>query len=144
MRLFIVVFGVDDKIAREHKILARGTKQVISGCDDVHYWNATVAASHGMAVSKAGMCAPQLTCGGLGSLQCPMAKHYCDYQVPDQGWCGIMDPGGTCWGLPQKCPSVMIGPQFRKCSSGPSEPCISECEGIKAEHPYYFDQTCPV
>jgi hypothetical protein len=120
-------------------------KSPVCGCDHVNYWNQSVAASHGMAVNSAGECPQQgaAHCGGLGMLPCPMAKHFCDYQVQNQNACGIMDPMGICWGMPLQCPGIVVGPYYQPCVA-PGNQCLTECEAIKTESTFYQDPQCPV
>ncbi|MBI4705947.1 MAG: hypothetical protein HY744_33050 [Deltaproteobacteria bacterium] len=114
----------------------------VCGCDDVTYWNETVAASHGMAVATAGVCAKPKMCGGIASIKCPSPKHYCGYPVKDELGCKMSDPGGACWGLPDKCPTLGIGGQERKCSDQKG-PCLYECDALKSGGLFYHDGTCP-
>jgi hypothetical protein len=112
----------------------------VCGCDGVTYWNASVAARHGMAVAQGGACSPGKTCGGFANLQCPSGAS-CNYHIPDKGTCGGADLGGTCWTVPATCmPGIGFGPNTRACAS---LSCTDECDLIKLMTPWYVDNTCP-
>ncbi len=113
----------------------------VCGCDGVNYWNATVAGTHAMSVASNGECSAAAFCGGFGSLQCPSTAHYCSHIRQSSQECSVADMGGVCWGMPQQCPVILIGPQHSLCYS---TPCISLCDAIKSQQPFYFDSSCPV
>jgi hypothetical protein len=118
-------------------------KAPVCGCDGATYWNASVAASHGMAVSAAGECVAAKTCGGFGNLQCPptpAGQLSCNMSGPDASVCLVSDQGGGCWGMPASCPVRVIGPTTRACG-GVS--CEGECELIKQGTTFYEDVSCP-
>jgi hypothetical protein len=116
------------------------TRAPVCGCDGVTYWNATVAASHGMPLQATGVCQPEKTCGGIANLKCPMGAS-CNRHVADALACGASDSAGTCWAAPAACTTMVgFGPQTRACGS-PS--CAGECDLIKTEQPWYDDNTCP-
>ena len=103
------------------------------------YWNDSVAANAGVAVKAADACkSGAKTCGGLIGGQCPKGT-YCNYSLTSSGMCGALDLSGVCWGVPAKCPSVLIGPNTRQCGA---KVCASECELIKKQAYYYTDSTC--
>lgn len=113
----------------------------VCGCDDVTYWNSTVAANAGVPAKAAGRCADTAkTCGGVGAQQCPKGST-CGYEFDSGGQCGILDPKGKCWGTPAKCPVSAIGPTTRECGGGAK--CEGACELIKAEKMFFKDNTCP-
>jgi hypothetical protein len=114
-------------------------KTPVCGCDDVTYWNASVAKKQGQSVVKTGACAPGKTCGGFANLKCPGAAT-CAYQLSDSGQCNIADIGGNCWATPTACPPVVIGSKTRACGAGK---CADECTLIKGSASYYTDSTCP-
>lgn len=119
-----------------------GTRMPMCGCDGVTYWNTTIAASHGMAVSSPGECGPaaKLTCGGFGGIVCPPGAS-CNYEVPDKQGCGLADAGGACWAVPKTCGGgVGFGPNTRECNAAV---CKDECELIKSEVLWFVDNTCP-
>jgi hypothetical protein len=112
----------------------------VCGCDGLTYWNASVAAAHGMAAKGSGQCNPSESCGGFAGIPCPTGAR-CNYHLSSQASCGIADQTGTCWVVPATCPSIMIGPTTRQCSAAT---CTGECELIKAGVMWYVDNTCPV
>lgn len=116
-----------------------GDKAPVCGCNDVTYWNTSVAKKNGQAVATSAACAPGKTCGGFGGLQCPGAAA-CAYQLFDSSGCNIADNAGTCWEMPAVCPPVVIGSKTRACGAGK---CDDECNLIKKSTSYYTDSTCP-
>ena len=116
------------------------TRQPVCGCDGVTYWNASVAAKHGMPAQSLGECSPAKTCGGFANQQCP-AGASCNYRQADKTGCGIADGSGTCWTVPSVCvPMAGIGPQTRGCGSAS---CTDECDLIKLQTLWYPDSSCP-
>ena len=115
-------------------------KLPVCGCDGATYWNDSVAASHGMAVSSAGECAPGKFCGGFGNIQCA-AGLVCNHGGADASICNIADGGGYCWGMPAMCePMVGFGPDTRACNA---PVCTDECVLIKTGGAWYPDPSCP-
>ncbi len=102
-------------------------KSPVCGCDGITYWNGTVAANAGISVSAKGACKPGKTCGGLIGAQCPSGT-FCNYALTSAAMCAASDLAGSCWGLPTKCPTILIGPTTRACSA---KVCASECDLIK-------------
>jgi len=117
-------------------------KVPLCGCDGASYWNAATAAKYGMPIASSGECGQTKFCGGFGNLPCPHADHYCAYDVQNAAGCNVSDVGGECWGMPNMCPQITIGTQYRKCLG--SLTCVDECAAIKSSATYYFDNTCPV
>jgi hypothetical protein len=118
-------------------------KAPVCGCDGATYWNASVAASHGTPVSSAGECPAPEFCGGFGNLPCPATlagRLSCNYGGNDASVCLISDQGGACWGMPAKCPSIVIGATTRACGAAS---CDDECELIKQGVTFYPDLSCP-
>ena len=109
------------------------------GCDNVTYWNVSVAKKQGQAVASNAACAPSKTCGGFANLKCPGAAS-CAYLLADSSGCNIADGGGTCWAMPAVCPPIVIGSKTRACGAGK---CGDECGLIKSSTSYYADSTCP-
>lgn len=113
----------------------------VCGCDEITYWNGTVAANAGVAAKAAGRCgASAKGCGGIAGQKCPKGS-FCGYELDNGGQCAILDPRGKCWGVPSKCPAILIGPVTRGCGE---VKCEGACELIKAEKPFYKDNTCPM
>jgi hypothetical protein len=114
----------------------------VCGCDQVTYWNASVAARRATGVRSPGACSPGLTCGGIASLNCP-SRAVCNLEVPSAAACVTADLGGRCWELPTGgCPAVAagVGPNTRRCNANQ---CADLCQLINAEQPFYVDNSCP-
>jgi hypothetical protein len=116
-----------------------GDRAPVCGCNDVTYWNASVAKKQGQPVASSAACAPAKTCGGFANLKCPGAAT-CAHQLVDSSQCNIADGSGTCWAMPVVCPPIVIGANTRACGAGK---CAAECDLIKSSTPYYVDSTCP-
>lgn len=114
------------------------TRTPVCGCDDVTYWNASVAALAGMSVKAQGECKAPKTCAEMGAKCSAGAK--CNYHLPNGGACGALNHSGTCWMLPKQCPQIIIGPQTRECGANT---CTPECDLIKGEKVYWTDNSCP-
>lgn len=108
------------------------------GCDGVTYWNATVAAHHGVSVRKPGACTADVAakCGGLGPAACPNAS-FCNQKTTKAG-CGIVDGNGVCWQIPAICPPAV--PITSRACVGLT--CADECTLIRKQQTWYED-TCP-
>ena len=118
-------------------------EKVVCGCDGVSYWNDCLRAENGSAAATAGACGTNATtCGGIAGIACP-GKSTCAYPLKSSASCGISDPAGVCWGLPQQCPVVVIGGSERYCSS-PSLTCASRCAALESGKTFYTDNTCPI
>jgi hypothetical protein len=116
------------------------SKVAVCGCDGLDYWNASVAATSGMAVKATGLCASGGTgCGGFAGLSCP-TKASCSYEVSDATGCNASDLGGRCWVIPASCTAPTIGPNTRACNS---LSCTDECNLTKLGVTWYVDNTCP-
>lgn len=116
------------------------TRQPHCGCDNITYWNPTVAAAQGVSVRDAGACAPGVTCGGFAGLDCP-GTAFCNYRVDNMMECNVSDQSGSCWALPPMCPQIVIGPTSRRCVGGPA--CVDECTIIRQQQTWWVDNTCP-
>ena len=111
------------------------------GCNGVTYWNTSVAHKAGVPVRKNGICNNDVArCGGIAPVQCP-AGSTCNIQVAKKSECGQSDGAGACWGMPEKCPTVVIGGRAHAC--GPVGACGDECTAIRKGTVWYDDQTCP-
>jgi hypothetical protein len=117
----------------------------VCGCDGVNYWNANTAAAYGMAVEANGECSQPTTCAPSDATPCPSTRQFCAQLVSNQAAC-VVDPSlasGVCWGMPEMCPPTVSTP-WRPCNSTlPNEPCVGECEAIKAKRKHFQDNTCP-
>jgi hypothetical protein len=109
----------------------------VCGCDDVTYWNETIAHGHGVSVKANAACTTGKTCGGIANLKCP-ADTFCNYEGGSVTACAASDAAGKCWGVPAACPSAG-GAKFRACGAA----CNGRCQQIKAESTFYSDITCP-
>jgi hypothetical protein len=116
-----------------------GDRAPVCGCDNVTYWNVSVAKKQGKAVASNAACAPGKTCGGFANLKCPGAAS-CAYQLADSALCNAADLGGSCWAMPDVCPPIVLGSKTRACGAGK---CADECSLIKSSTSYYTDTTCP-
>jgi hypothetical protein len=132
--------GCGTGVCRQRAKTETGVRNPVCGCDSVTYWNPSVAASHGMAVSSSGPCATPKPCGGFAGTNCPSGAQ-CNYRQADKNGCGIADASGTCWVIPASCPPVVIGSQSRPCNSNT---CTDECNLIKDGTPWFLDTTCPM
>jgi hypothetical protein len=110
----------------------------VCGCDNVTYWNDTVAASRfGMSVKASGQCAGAAACTANGANKC-QGDLSCNLSIQSAIQCGaIGNAVGTCWGLPSNC--VTPNGKLTACG-GPK--CTGACEAIRAEKPFYSDITC--
>lgn len=116
-----------------------GDRAPVCGCDNITYWNVSVAKSQGKAVASSAACAPGKTCGGFANLKCPGAAS-CSYQLADSALCNAADLGGSCWAMPAVCPPIGAGAKTRACGAGK---CGDECNLIKSSTSCYADSTCP-
>jgi hypothetical protein len=113
-----------------------GAKSPACGCDGIDYWNATTAATFGMAVASSGTCAVAATCGGIAGSPCP-AGRTCTLMFGDASACNLADASGVCWGMPAICDA---GSGFRQCGS---LSCNSECAARASGTIFYPDNSCP-
>ena len=109
------------------------------GCDNVTYWNETIAGGFGANVKAAGVCPPltAATCKP-STMKCAVGRS-CNL---DASQCAVATPNGVCWGLPTICPG---DPTERACggSSG-SGSCISYCTAARNEKTFFKDTlNCP-
>jgi hypothetical protein len=110
----------------------------VCGCDDVTYWNESIAHAHGVSVTKNAACAPAKMCGGIANIKCP-ADTFCNYEGKDISTCASSDEAGNCWGVPSTCPAGGGTAKFRACGAAT---CDGRCQQIKAESTFYSDLTC--
>jgi hypothetical protein len=112
-------------------------KGPVCGCNGVTYWNASVAANHGMAVAADGEC-PGWSChtafpaGPI--IECPAGA------VCVTPYCPIVDGWwGSCWVGPVTCPSGEPK-KWRSCETGS---CATECEVVQTGWWWEVDAGCP-
>lgn len=105
------------------------------GCDGVSYWNAALAASFGVSVNPIfpSACQGGAAKGCSNVVDCP-SNRFCNYQTTasPQGVCAITTTG-TCWGLPNPCPTLANG-RAKECNT---TQCKTFCEAVKAEKPWF-------
>ena len=109
--------------------------QPMCGCDDVTYWNGTVAgpkvairASTHECLSVSHPCTPGTCATGECSLREATTATSCNATPPS---------AGTCWVLPASC--LMTPNSGYQC---PSNTCMSACDLIRAQKPWY-QAVCP-
>lgn len=109
----------------------------VCGCDGVTYWNASVAAKHGMSLLKNNGCGnDSIECGGLAGPNCPNGA-VCNYRVGGEQACKITDVTGLCWMPPATCPTISLTNKGVACSGGG---CDDDCKLIKSGAPWYSVQ----
>jgi hypothetical protein len=112
----------------------------VCGCDNVTYWNASVAAhDFGANVAATGEC-PKTTAAKCNAtnLACD-GNRTCSFELGAASQCAIGTATvGSCWGLPATCPNQ--SPKYSRCGSGK---CLTHCEAIQAENPYFQSSSCP-
>lgn len=106
----------------------------VCGCDDVNYWNDTVAARRGVSTAKNGEC-------GIFVDNCNQCKgdvrngSKCRVErASNLGTCGFApNTKNSCWFLPDTCPAN--GMLTNKCKGGPGgvEKCQPLCQSIENE-----------
>ncbi len=74
----------------------------VCGCDGVTYGNDCQAHGQGINIDHTGVCAPDLSCGGIQGKSCEPG-HFCNYPI---GVCGVSDQQGTCVPEPDGCYEV--------------------------------------
>ena len=113
------------------------------GCDNVTYWNETVASSFGANVKSAGACATATAAPcktSAGGTKCAEGRD-CNIDVAP---CGLpVATAGVCWGLPKSCPAG--GVNYRSCpGGGGGSQCLSYCEAVRNERAFSKDAViCP-
>jgi hypothetical protein len=112
------------------------------GCDNVTYWNETIAGVYGANVKAPGTCPTNTaaTCKpGVAAAKCATNRS-CNV---DTTQCGVPLVSGYCWGLPTVCPGEATQ---RACGGGIgfSGPCLSYCEAVRNEKVFSKDtNNCP-
>lgn len=116
------------------KPATNNVKAVVCGCDDVNYWNESIALVFNVQVKATGECANPAACV---QNNCAGAR-FCSIKSPNLA-CAVATQ--SCWGLPNNCPAGEKASN-RQCIGG-GNVCTSDCESIKTEKGYYVDGTCP-
>jgi hypothetical protein len=104
------------------------------GCDGLTYFNATVAAAHGVSIDKARACGSGKPC----SVAEPCTTGTCNLEVKTAVACA--DATGTCWVTPTNCGVSLVNRTAHSCSAAT---CTTECAAIAAGTPWYSGN-CPV
>jgi len=116
------------------------TEAPVCGCDNVTYWNETVAAQDGINVQAGSAECPKTSaakCDG-NNLQCANNRS-CSLALPNPQQCSVnVGTVGTCWALPTSCAGVAA--KASVCGSGK---CVSRCEAIRNEDHYFTNNNCP-
>jgi hypothetical protein len=121
------------------KPVAQPLAKLVCGCDNVTYWNESVAAQdYGMNITSSGAQCPLATNAPCNNGQCD-GKRSCNMGVSSANQCNVAVTG-KCWGLPLVCP--LGGGQFSQCGGGGSADCFSPCKTIRDEQPFYMDSRC--
>lgn len=107
----------------------------VCGCDGVTYWNANIAAIHGVAVASAGACPGGTAIACSSASPCP-AGASCKKLVADAASCGA--DAGECWQTPFACD--LAGAKARACTT---QTCELECSLVQSNNAWYDDGTCP-
>jgi hypothetical protein len=111
------------------------------GCDNVSYWNESLAGHNGVNVTSSGASCPKLTAVSCNSINVSCSGgHYCNLGVATSQQCSA-SVTGTCWALPSNCP--VIAGQYSVCGGSSNADCFNACNVIKDEVPFYFDSRCP-
>lgn len=123
------------------------------GCDNVNYWNASVAASRfRVAIQNAGRCEKALVCcKGYGcsgvcevhsGLTCVANEGFEAMGGCNSGAIGI---AGLCWGGPTTCPSGPNVPRVQRCNSlSVRRRCMPRCQAMFAVSENFIESSqCP-
>lgn len=100
----------------------------VCGCDNVTYWNGSVAAERGISTKASGTCGSPISCSGQNKC---VKGTYCNKGGNNVSSCA-MGGKGTCWGIPDSCPKELFA---YECSSQKCDKSI--CELIKNERAFY-------
>jgi hypothetical protein len=110
----------------------------VCGCDNVTYFNASLAANDWMNVKATGPC-PAIT-----AVKCTNGQCGGDLTCNRGGQCnGIA--AGTCWKIPDTCNATSASEpsRYRLCpGSGGGNDCLTACEAIETEKAFYEDPLC--
>ena len=116
------------------------TEAPVCGCDNVTYWNETVATHDGINVQAGSAECPKTSaakCDG-NNLQCANNRS-CSLALANPQQCSVnVGTVGTCWALPTSCAGVAA--KASVCGSGK---CVSRCEAIRNEDHYFTNNNCP-
>lgn len=110
----------------------------VCGCDHVTYWNADIAARHGISVAQSGACegAQAATCGALK--MCPVPAS-CNFDRGTRDNCQLANPTGVCWVIPSQCDGAS-NERVRNCNNSGTR-CPSFCQAIRDEVQFYSQNT---
>lgn len=113
------------------------TYDPVCGCDGVHYFNPSIAASRSMAVAHAGVCAAneEVACDKVAA---PCGGNLsCSILVSDAASCAPLT-AGVCWGAPITCGTGQ--PMARGCVA--MGECANKCALIRSQNAWHEDVTC--
>jgi len=105
------------------------TLSPVCGCDNVTYWNESIAARRGISTKSSGTCSSPLPCGA--AKKCAKDT-YCNKGVNSAPSCNVGGNFGSCWGIPQTCPKDLYA---YDCTSQKCDKAI--CALVKSERAYY-------
>jgi hypothetical protein len=92
-------------------------------------------AAPGACGATAKKCSAGMSCDG---------KAKCNLDQGTKQQCNILDPGGTCWQLPEACPdNGGGGGRTRSCLGLSGDECSSYCEAVDKEEAFYKSNSCP-
>lgn len=118
---------------------ASATESPVCGCDNVTYWNESVAAhDYGVNVQAGSGECPKTSaakCDG-NNIPCDGSRK-CSFALSSSAQCNVGAGLGVCWGLPTSCPPT--SGKLSECGSGK---CVTRCEAIRGENPYFTNNGC--
>ncbi len=116
----------------------------VCGCDDVSYWNDSIAAGYGANIKAgSGACPNQTARKCSAVLGCP-GQAKCNYDQGAELGCNGINLQGICWGILKPCPEVNKGGSRPCTSTGGANDCKGFCDAIEDQKPFYTQGTnCP-
>ena len=115
------------------------TEAPVCGCDNVTYWNESVAAHDGVNLQAGLAECPKTSAVKCDGNSIPCANNRsCSFPLNGSAQCNVGVGIGTCWALPTSCAGVAAKDSV--CGSGK---CVSRCEAIRNEDRYFTNSNCP-
>jgi hypothetical protein len=104
----------------------------VCGCDAITYYNDCLRQEHGVPqILFPHQCAVP-SCGGRTNMQC-LPGQSCAALLTFEGLCppqgSTRDLPGTCWVLPDPCPTSTANDQYKECGS--HAPCVDTCNAVR-------------